>query len=705
MTPPRQLTRFTRHLGPRGVAAIAAALYIVLGFAWLVPADLVVLRRVSDPQLLGHLQMAQGLVYVGLTALLLYFIILWFTRALGHNQARLREQGAHLSQLNRAHATLTSVSEALLHGLDDQFLLERTARAIVEEGGFPYAWIGLYDPDSRRLTPRAAAGASGLARGVGEPFPVTSADRTLIAHAIYRGQRSHGRRRDDPRLDRMAPPDLGDRAVAAFPLRSTSENRGVIVIHSLDADVFEDEDEVRLLTRVADTLSLGLEYSHERRMLHRLNQHDAVTGVGNRSFIESRLGAALNNAAQRDTVVAVMVADIDDFRALNDRRGQAAGNEALSTVVRGLSSVVRPGDSIGRIGSDEFALVCQDLANVDQASRLVSRVADRFPERVEYGDQSFDVAISLGVALYPEDAFDAAELLSRAELALQNQPGDRAGAITYYAPEFDRRASEERALERALRNADFDKEFRLAWQPIVDLRDRRMRAAEVLLRWHSPERGEIEPQQFIPLAERTGQIRALGRKVLESACRQASAWAEAGEPIDVAINVALEQLHDPEFVPHVEELLPPQPRSWNLVFELTESQFMEDPEPAIQSCRRLRALGCRIHLDDFGTGYSALHYLVHLPLDGLKIDRSFIQRIETDSGVRAITRAVISLAGQLELEVIAEGVETGEQLRIVREIGGCLIQGFFFGHPVPAEKLTNWRAPNVSHIGNRAPAP
>lgn len=697
--------RATRNLGPRGVAGVAAVTYVLLGLVWIIPSDIAVVHLPTDQQALERLQTAKGLIYVALSGLLLYAVVYWFTRVLGSNRAELEHQREHLSRLNRAHATLNSVSEALLHGANDQFLLDSTARAIVEEGGFPWAWIGLFEPESRMLTPRAAASAHGLARSVADPFVLTSADRSLVARAVFRGRMGHVPRGEDPTLDRLAPPGLKYEAVAAFPLRGATENLGVIAIHSTEPELFADQDEVRLLTRVADTLSLGLAYSDERRLLHQLNQHDPVTGVGTRGFIESRLAAALNNAAQRDSAVAVMVLDIDEFRQINDIGGREAGDHVLVAVVRCLAGVVRPGDSIGRLGNDEFALVCQDLGSVEQASRLVNRVSDRFPHHVEFDGQDLRITVSIGVAIYPDDAHDPAELLSRAEVALHSQPEGQTSVITYYAPEYDRRASEQRALETALRNADFDREFRLAWQPIIDPRDHALCGAEVLLRWHNDKLGDIPPARFIPLAERTGQIRALGHWVLERACDQARAWADRGLPVDVAVNIALEQLQDPDFVPRVERLLPTGDPGWTLIFELTESQFMAEPEPVIETCRRLRELGCRIHLDDFGTGYSALHYLVHLPLDGLKIDRSFIQRIETDSGVRAITRAVVTLATQLGLDVIAEGVETEGQLRAVCDIGDCMIQGYHLGRPMPADAFENWAVSALSHQGNHARAP
>ncbi|MDX1609322.1 MAG: EAL domain-containing protein [Halofilum sp. (in: g-proteobacteria)] len=660
----------------------------MFGAAWILFSDYVAERLASSDEALRVIQTYKGLAYVALTGALLYAVVLVLTRALARTHDRLRDHSAHLTRINRAHAILRSVTDVLLRDPDDTLLLESAARAVVDQGGFPLVWIALYDHDQRRLTRVATAGAEGLARGSGAPVHLTTADRSIITHALYRGQMQHALGDRDPLVARLAPAGRGLAAVGAFPLRGGGDTRGVLVIHSAEAELFTDEEEVLLLSRVADTLGLGLDFSHNRQTLDRLNYHDPITGVGNRNLVENRLAAALNHAAQRDTAVAMLVLDIDDFRAINDSAGREAGDAVLRLVSRILDGVMRPGDTIARLGNDEFGLVFHELPDANHASRLVGRVADRFPERAEVGGHELDLSVSIGVAVYPDDAQDAAELLSRAELALHSQPPGQRSAITYYAPEFDRRASEQRALESALRKADLDREFRLAWQPVVDPTAGRVCAAEALARWHSPELGEIGPARFIPLAEQSGRIRALGQWVLEHACRQAHAWNQAGHRIDIAVNIALDQLQDADFVDTVQQLLAPYADDeWTLLLELTESQFMADPKPVNDACRRLRALGCRIHLDDFGTGYSALNYLVHLPLDGLKLDRTFVQQIESDRGVHAITEAVVALAEKLGLEVTAEGIETEQQLVIVRQLGACNIQGFLFGRPMGADAV------------------
>lgn len=667
--------------GPHLPAAFIAGIYVLLGIAWIALSDQAVIRIASHPETLATLQTYKGLAYVLVTGALLYLAVHLFLRALARSHER-------LIRLNRAHAILSSVSDVLLHGPDDTLLLDSTVRAVVDQGGFPLVWIALYDHDSRQLTVAAMAGTGEPSRRPGETVRLAPDDRSIIAHALYRGRMRIAAGNGDPLVQHMAASVREYAAVAALPLRGSGDTRGVLVIHATEPELFEDEDEVMLLTRVADTLALGLDFSHQRQTLNRLNYHDPVTGVGNRNLVENRLVAALNHAAQRNTAVAMLVLDIDGFRSINDAAGHDTGNRVLVAVSQILGGVIRPGDTIGRLGNDEFGIVFHDLPATTHVGRLVSRVADRFPERLDLEDFDVQLTVSIGIAIYPDDAHDASELLSRAELALHSQPSGRHSTITYYAPEFDRRASEQRALETALRHADFSEEFRLAWQPIVAANGH-VRGAEALLRWHNPTLGEIGPERFIPLAEQIGRIRALGNQVLEHACRQGRNWASEGCPVDVAVNIALEQLQDRDFVTRVKRLLNQYGDSgWTLTLELTESQFMADPEPVSTTCRQLRELGCRIHLDDFGTGYSALNYLVHLPLDGIKLDRSFIQQMETDHGVRAITEAVFTLAGKLNLEIIAEGVETEQQLVILRQLGECSIQGYLFGRPMQADELS-----------------
>ena len=509
--------------------------------------------------------------------------------------------------------------------------------------------------------------------------------------------------RGDPTLDAAVGANAHYAAAAVLPLRGDDVSIGLLALYAYDRDAFDDEEQSQMLSEVADNVAFGLNHSWHRRTHDRPSYHDPITGVGNRNFVENRLMLALNHAARRHAAVAVIVLDIDDFRGTNDMEGRATGDRVLQAVARILDGVIRPGDSIGRLGNDEFAIVFQDLRASDLASRVVGRVADCFPHRIQVEDIDVHLTVSLGVALYPEDAQDASELLSRAELALHSQSRAERSAITYYAPEFDRRASEQRALEAALRDADLDREFSLAWQPILDTDDQSVRASEVLLRWHHPELGEIPPARFIPLAEQTGRIHALGQWVLENACRQAHRSARAGHPVDVAVNVALQQLQDPGFADQVQQVLRRYGGGgWSLILELTETQFMTDPDPVIATCRRLRDMGCLIHIDDFGTGYSCLAYLHRMPLDLIKIDRAFVTDMLDNEAARELVTAIISMAGCLKLDVLAEGIEQHEQLEMIAAMGCRQFQGYLFGRPVDATGIEAVLDKGAEHVVARA---
>jgi len=668
-------------------ALVVALAYVVVGTLWITLSDRIALELVRSPEQLARLQSVKGLTYVAVTALLLFALVYRLAAALERRNVRLRRHRDHLLELNRVQALVRAVNSALLRIDDEELLLREACRATVREGGFVYAWIGLVRPDGRHLARMAEAGGQGAHRA-SLALPLDdSANGSIIARALRDGQPHMAAAHADAWVDTAAGPDLEYGGVIALPLRANGV-AGVLVIHGADAEQLARDNEQRLLCEVADNMALGIGYLRQQQTLHRMTYHDELTGVGNRRLVENRLMAAIGNAEARRGAVGVIVLDVDRFRETNDTGGRAAGDRVLQATAQILSGVTRPGDTVGRLGNDEFAIVFADLPSTDLVGRLVGRVADRFPERLDIDGLEIYLTLSMGVAIYPQDGTDAQELIAHAELALHSQEEDRAAMLTYYAPEFDARARQRRTMEQALRNALAQDEFELAWQPIVDIASRTAVGAEVLLRWDNPQLGSVTPDRFIPVAEQTGLILPIGTWVTETACAQADAWAAAGRPIDVAVNMALQQLQDPDFVGQVRRVLSRYPpRGWRLILELTESEFMADPDPVIAACRALKDMGCAIHVDDFGTGYSALNYLTQLPIDGLKIDRSFVARVESDRGVRAVTQAVLALAGSLQLDVIAEGVETKHQLEVVRELGCTQVQGFLFGRPMPAESV------------------
>lgn len=672
-------------LQPRRFALVVAVSYVLIAAVWITLSDRFAAALTWGPGQMAWVQSVKGIGFVLVTGTLLYLLVQGYARQLERRDRALRRQHDRLAAVNRVQDVLRMVNASLLRVQDRDLLLEEACRALVHGGHFPCAWIGLVGPDDGTLRTVASATAEGLpAVGIEVPEAELAAAGPL-ASTLSDGEFVRIEAGRGGILDHSGPPVGTFSEIALVPLRSGGTVIGLIAIYAGARGFFEDQEECALLTEIADNIGLGVGYLRQKQTLQHLSYHDDLTGIGNRALIENRLVQAVNAVERSGRTIAAIVLDIDGFRAINDTSGRQAGDRALVAVAERLSERIRPGDSIGRLGNDEFVIVFADVDESNPVSRLAGRLADAFPARIDVDGQEIFLTVSMGVAVYPSDAGDARDLLARAELALHSGAAEESGTITYYAAALDLQARERREIERAMRHSIDTTDFSLAWQPVVDLGSGHTVGAEVLLRWNHPELGEIAPDRFIPVAEQTGLIAALGRRVTDEACAQAAAWGRAGQGLDVAVNVSLQELKAPEFVGQVRRILDRHAGGgWRLVLELTESQFMADPEPVVATCRALKAMGCAIYIDDFGTGYSALNYLTHLPLDGLKIDRSFVVQAEADRGVRAIIRAVIVLARELELDVVGEGVETERQLELVRELGCHKVQGFWYGHPEPA---------------------
>jgi diguanylate cyclase (GGDEF)-like protein len=689
------MPRSRREATPRGApprpqrfALFVALSYIALASVWITVSDRLTAALTFNPAQMAWVQSLKGIGFVLVTGVLLYTLVLRYARQLDRRDRVLRRQHDRLAAVNRVHDVLRMVNASLLRINDRDLLLEEACRALVRGGGFPCAWIGLLDEDDGALRPAASASAEGLATAGIELSAAELATPGPVADALRGGEFARIESGTGTLLDQGGPPGATFAEIAIVPLRSGGDVIGLIAIHANASGVFDDREERALLTEIADNIGLGVGYLRQQHTLQHLSYHDDLTGVGNRALIENRLVQAVNASERSSGTIAAVVLDIDGFRAINDTSGRNAGDRALQAVAERLSERIRPGDSIGRLGNDEFAVVFAQVDERNPVSRLAARLADAFPARIDIDGQEIYLTVSMGVAVYPDDAGDAHDLLARAELALHSGTEGEAGTITWYAAALDLQARERREIERALRHSVETNDFHLAWQPVVDLETGATVGAEVLLRWHHPELGEIAPDRFIPVAEQTGLIAVLGRRVANEACAQAAAWSRAGHRLDVAVNVSLQELKAPGFVGQMRRILDLHAGSgWRLVLELTESQFMADPEPVIATCRALKEMGCAIYIDDFGTGYSALNYLTHLPLDGLKIDRSFVVQAESDRGVRAIIRAVVALARELDLDVVGEGVETERQLELVREFGCHKVQGYWYGRPEPAPRF------------------
>jgi diguanylate cyclase len=417
-----------------------------------------------------------------------------------------------------------------------------------------------------------------------------------------------------------------------------------------------------------------------------LAQHDVLTDLPNRVLLNDRLANAMALARRHKTKLAMLFLDVDRFKHINDSFGHAAGDLLLQSVAQRLLGCVRNSDTVSRLGGDEFVILLPEVSHAKDAAIIADKVltALRAPYRIH--DQDLHVTASIGVVTYPDDGPDTETLLKNADFAMYQAKDFGRNNYQFFMPELNLRARDRQSLESDLRRAMARNEFVLHYQPKMNLETGAISGVEALIRWHHPVRGLVSPALFIPIAEECGFIVPLGRWVLREGCREARAWQDAGlPPVGVAINVSVVELRAPDFVAIVRETLEetgldPQ----FLELEITETFLMQDSRSTALVLRALKALGVQLTLDDFGTGYSSLSYLKRFPIDALKIDRSFVCDLTSDADDASIVSAVISMGKSLHMRVVAEGVETPEQLAFLREQICPEGQGYLFSHPVNA---------------------
>ncbi len=441
----------------------------------------------------------------------------------------------------------------------------------------------------------------------------------------------------------------------------------------------------------------------EARLLHQA-YHDPLTELPNRALFLDRLTQALARASRRGEPLAILFLDLDRFKLVNDSLGHAVGDRLLIAVGERLRDCVRPGDTVARLGGDEFTILLDGLADRTEAEAMVAAVASALETPFALAGREAAVTASIGVAFAGEEHGRPEDLLRDADVALYRakQRGKACHAI--FEGSMRSGLRERVALEADLRRALDGRALTLAYQPIVALATGHLVTVEALARWDHPERGPIPPSEFIAVAEDAGLIGALGRWALEEACVQGRAWVERlPEPLAVSVNLSARQFQEPGLVEAVAGLVQMAGLTpGQLQLEITESAVMSDLEAAVRTLRQLKGLGTRIALDDFGTGYSSLSYLRRLPIDVLKIDRSFIGGLERDAGDAAIVEAMLAVARAMGLTVVAEGVETAGQVARLRELGCDLGQGFYFGAPQPAAAIETLLTKVTFAVGARA---
>lgn len=437
-------------------------------------------------------------------------------------------------------------------------------------------------------------------------------------------------------------------------------------------------------------LDRSIRYAIERRKAERhlaeLAQIDQLTGLANRYRFREFLERSIARAGRQQSAIALMLIDLNRFKAVNDTYGHAAGDLLLQEIAGRLRRSVRPCDLVARLGGDEFTIVVTDVEDTEHLGSTANRILEELRQPINISHCEVDVGASIGIAVYPDDANCADSIIVSADTAMYAGKDQPAATFHFYTPEMHQRAVHRVELERNLRLAIERKEFELYYQPQVDIRTGHLLGFEALLRWRHPEFGMIAPDDFIELAEESSLILQIGEWVLETACAQLAAWRVAGLPeVYVAVNFSARQFQEPGLVELVADTLerhqlPPE----LLEIEITESDILQEPAEAYRLLNTFANFGIRVALDDFGTGYSSLNHLRAFPGAIIKIDRSFIRDIETADSNRAIVQSLISMAHNLKLEVVAEGVENWAQLHYLQSHHCDIAQGFLIARPIPA---------------------
>lgn len=615
-------------------------IYLIIGGLWIVFSDQLVIYLARDKETLGRLQTLKGWFFIIITACALYVMIHRGLMAIRAFERTLRTTHDKMN-------LVTDVVHSAIYDWDIENERIEWSHGITELFGYPLEkvnyvnkwWINHVHPDDREHT-----------RIIVLKW-IEQGDDTLIME--YRFQHNDGRYLH-----------IWNKATA---IRNTGGKA------------------IRMVGSMMNNTAFKL---NEEKIKFQQN-YDVLTNLPNRKLFNDHLKYALDQAQGSDLKIAVMLLDLDHFKRVNDRLGHAKGDHLIQSVSERLSSNIEWKDTVYKMDRDGFALMLTHLNHIQEAARCAQNVHDLMSQPFDIEGHEIFVTASLGISIYSSDGQDADTLMKNAEIAMNRAKKLGRNNFQFYTPDMTSAAMEQLELENDLHKALDRGEFLLHYQPLIDIDLRKMVGVEALIRWHHPELGLIPPDKFIPIAEESGLIIPIGEWVLRTASKQNKAWQDADyPPINVSVNLSARQFEQKDLANTIacilrENDLDPK---W-IKLEITESVVMHNAEEAITTLEQLKDLGVQIAIDDFGTGYSSLLYLQKFPIDTLKMDRSFIRNITTSPKDATIMDAVISLAHSLNLKVVAEGVESEDQIALLMQYQCDLLQGFLFSRPVPQTEI------------------
>jgi diguanylate cyclase (GGDEF)-like protein/PAS domain S-box-containing protein len=613
-----------------------------------------------------------------------------------------------LEKLSRIRAISSEINAAIIRIRERKALLKETCRIVSEQGKFGMIWIGTIDQEKQEVRPVAWMGFSEKTAHAAS-WASISRSKGVIGEAIQTRKPSVrndidvelpvGRLRDEAL-------EKGYRSAVCLPLVVDDKVTALVVLFATGAGFF-DKNELALLDEVASDISFALQAMAKQEQLNYLAYYDVLTGLANRSLFLERVAPYIRSAVSGGHQLAVLLIDLQRFKDINDSLGRPAGDALLRQVAQWLTRNAGDANHVARVGADLFAMVVPEvILDIGVAQMLNKTMAAFLEHPFRLNDALLRISLRVGIALYPDDGADADTLLRNAEAALKKAKasGER---YLFFTQQMTEKVAGKLSLENQLRQALDNGEFVLHYQPKLNLVSGKLTSAEALIRWNDPRTGLVPPGQFIPILEETGLIHDVGRWALRQALSDYLRWRTAGLPVvRIAVNVSPLQLRNRGFIAEIKEAIGIDAQApAGIELEITESLIMEDVKHSIASLTAIRALGITIAIDDFGTGFSSLSYLAKLPVDTLKIDRSFVIDMTAGPQGLALVSTIINLGHSLQLKVVAEGVETEEQSNLLRLLKCDEIQGFLFSKPLPAAEFEPMLRAQDTGASAQQPAP